>query len=443
MKKTFLFLALCMVTKQQYAQSPFTTDIIVNGVTIGKGSGTPTYNTATGYNALKLNTTGDQNSAFGYKALINNTTGSYNTAFGMFTLLVNTTGVRNTAVGDFSLESNTIGYSNTALGYQALDHNVSGAYNNAIGHYALLSNAVGNGNFASGHGALYSSTGSYNIGLGYLAAYHQTSGDNNIIIGSNIELPNLTGSNQLNIGNIVYGTGINSSTPGAGKIGIGTMTPTEKFQIGDRFTFSDGGWKGICSNIKWDANLETNVRIVEGPASGMFYTNKGNTAFLNGSTKVAGSTLNDAFYTMVLYNSGQVGVGTSYDLNGFTDQTIKFYVEGGVRARKVRVDQNSFADFVFHKDYHLPTIDSVDRYIQQYQHLPSVPSEKEVKENGVDVSEMNKLLLQKIEELTLYTIDQQKQLDQKNKEIEKINDRMDKLEELMKKMEQQVLNEKK
>ena len=87
----------------------FTKDILVNGLTIGVGSGSGTENTANGYQALYSNTTGSQNAANGYQALFSNTTGTENVAVGANALRENITGVSNTAVGQSSLRSNTIG----------------------------------------------------------------------------------------------------------------------------------------------------------------------------------------------------------------------------------------------------------------------------------------------------------------------------------------------
>ena len=70
-----------------------------------------------------------------------------------------------------------------------------------------------------------------------------------------------------------------------------------------------------------------------------------------------------------------------------------------------------WADFVFEKDYDLPTLSEVEQFIQKNKHLPGVPSAKEVETNGMDVAETQAMLLQKIEELTLYIIQQQKEIE--------------------------------
>ncbi len=86
-----------------------------------------------------------------------------------------------------------------------------------------------------------------------------------------------------------------------------------------------------------------------------------------------------------------------------------------LRARRIVVDQHTWSDYVFHKNYRLPALLEVEDYIDENGHLPDVPSEREVLENGVDVAEMNSILLKKIEELTLYVIQQQKEIEKLKK----------------------------
>ena len=71
----------------------------------------------------------------------------------------------------------------------------------------------------------------------------------------------------------------------------------------------------------------------------------------------------------------------------------------------------SWPDYVFAEDYELPSLKEVEASINKYQHLPGVPSASEVSKDGLMVGEMQKILMEKVEELTLYTIAQQKQID--------------------------------
>ena len=87
--------------------------------------------------------------------------------------------------------------------------------------------------------------------------------------------------------------------------------------------------------------------------------------------------------------------------------------------------QDKWYDYVFEEDYNLAPIKDLETYIKQNKHLPDVPNAEEVKENGINLGEMNGILLKKIEELTLYMIEQQKMMENQQKEIEELKMRID------------------
>ncbi|MDN5199903.1 hypothetical protein QQ008_00980 [Fulvivirgaceae bacterium BMA10] len=109
--------------------------------------------------------------------------------------------------------------------------------------------------------------------------------------------------------------------------------------------------------------------------------------------------------TMRITNLGDVAIGTT------TTSGYKLSVNGKIRAEEVKV-YTGWADFVFEDDYDLKSLEEVEKYIKENKHLPDIPSAKEVEENGVNVGEMESKLLQKIEELTLYIIEQEKRIKQ-------------------------------
>ncbi len=86
-------------------------------------------------------------------------------------------------------------------------------------------------------------------------------------------------------------------------------------------------------------------------------------------------------------------------------------VDGKIVCKEVYVTDQNWADFVFAAEYKLPSLKDVEAFYKLNKHLPEIPSAKEVEEKGVSVGEMNKLLLQKIEELTIYLVEQQKEID--------------------------------
>jgi len=129
-----------------------------------------------------------------------------------------------------------------------------------------------------------------------------------------------------------------------------------------------------------------------------------------------GSSSSDTSFTetMRIKGNGNVGIGTNNP--GF----YKLAVEGTIGAREMEVKTGSWADFVFDKEYELKSLKEVEHYIATHKHLPDVPSEATVKKDGINVAKMDAVLLQKIEELTLYLIEQNKQIDSLKKEIETI-----------------------
>lgn len=112
--------------------------------------------------------------------------------------------------------------------------------------------------------------------------------------------------------------------------------------------------------------------------------------------------------------SGNVGIGTT------STGTHRLAVEGSIGARKVKVEASGWSDFVFENDYRLRPLKEVEKFISVNKHLPEIPSAEEVKQNGIDLGQMDAKLLQKIEELTLYLIEQNKQTQAQQARIEQL-----------------------
>ena len=116
------------------------------------------------------------------------------------------------------------------------------------------------------------------------------------------------------------------------------------------------------------------------------------------------SQLNAWSDLIIQAEGGNVGIGT-------TNPTNKLDVNGTIHSKEVKVDMNGWPDFVFKKEYNLPTLDEVEKHIAEKGHLENIPSEKEVLQNGINLGQMNAKLLQKIEELTLYLLKQDKSIE--------------------------------
>lgn len=113
---------------------------------------------------------------------------------------------------------------------------------------------------------------------------------------------------------------------------------------------------------------------------------------------------------VLLEIDGKVGIGTN-DTKGY-----KLAVAGNVIAESIKVQLSSaWPDYVFAKSYQLPALSETEKFIKENGHLPGIPSASEVKAGGINLGEMNALLLKKIEELTLHLIRQQKEIEQLKK----------------------------
>ena len=122
---------------------------------------------------------------------------------------------------------------------------------------------------------------------------------------------------------------------------------------------------------------------------------------------------NGASNQMIFGNDGKLSIGTTNmptTLGGADVSAYKLFVKGGVLTEEVRV-RTGWADYVFDADYKLLTIQEVESFIKENGHLPNVPSEKLVEAQGIELGDITRIQQEKIEELVLYIIEQQKQID--------------------------------
>lgn len=198
----------------------------------------------------------------------------------------------------------------------------------------------------------------------------------------------------------------------AGKlIGTGTDTTTRLFNFYDFPANSLNAYNESHLDIE-DRGAKTRLRFYARQTSGSGFSLLDKAQVINFEVKDDGSNIS---LTMPKPNSF-VSIGA----NSFTDgaEIYRLSVNGAMRAHRVKV-YTTWADYVFEEGYKLPTLEEVETHIKEKGHLQDIPSAKEVEANGIELGEMNKLLLQKIEELTLYTIELNKQVQELKSQINK------------------------
>ncbi len=230
------------------------------------------------------------------------------------------------------------------------------------------------------------------------------------------------GTNDLLISPGLGGGGVSVvRTNGKIEVGAGVANPNRSTYNGSLFVRGDGvaldifnqqattGWN---SQIRFSGNSGIRHLIADDFTSNNLIIKVGNGGGANTKLLVDGNQ--DLTGNLAVSGTGnfaeKVRIGATAPTGSYTSYMLG--VDGDIVAKKVIVQTTSWADEVFEENYKLATLEEVGAFIKQHKHLPEIPSEKEVLENGVSLGEMNKLLLKKVEELTLYMIAQQNQVNE-------------------------------
>lgn len=250
--------------------------------------------------------------------------------------------------------------------------------------------------------------------------------------------------------------------PPTGKVGIGTITPASQLDI---LTPAINGGESLMKFKVLDAandymeimnatGLPTTFIpaikgfVSSGNTAALYIVAETNTTNDTGINPIAvfDSRVNGAkakyrpLFGWDSYGSRQMIMLANGNLGlGINNPTEKLSVNGKIRAKEVKVEAANWPDYVFTKEYQLPSLQEMEKHILERGHLLGIPSAEEVKNNGLELGEMNKRLLQKIEEITLHLIEKDKQLkiQQSNMKLQehnlKLQDaRISKLENLLK-----------
>jgi hypothetical protein len=251
-----------------------------------------------------------------------------------------------------------------------------------------------------------------------------------------------------------------------GKVGIGTSDPKTTLQLGDDWTFLQAsyGTNVLGRNIYWDPTAGIGKKIINGPSSSVRWQKSGSLLLQVAPTGVAESKVkwkSGLFLENRETKAPRVGINTTSPWGALdvlhraegdyergvvsrvdrdltkafsvvkdgADETFTVWGNGVVNAntiwaKAIKVRSNttgkSWPDYVFKKGYKLQSLSQVEKFIKANSHLPEVPSSTEVAKNGVDLLEMNKVLLKKVEELTLHLINLKKDNNHMNSRIQSL-----------------------
>lgn len=229
--------------------------------------------------------------------------------------------------------------------------------------------------------------------LSFIQDWHEIPGDN---------LGNHVAEKDLNLGSNYIYNGVEESE--MGKVGFSLTTENN----------------ALLTNGK-----ETSFQISSGSAqrSSLWLTNDltGGFGLMLNSDNMTGGIFFDQTNPkpVISFSANKVGIG----IEPVASSKYSLFVKGGIITEEllIKLESSGWYDEVFDENYNLPSLKEVEKYVRENRHLPDIPSAEEVGKNGLEIGEFNALLLKKVEELTLYAIDQQKKIDALQTAVNNLN----------------------
>ena len=462
-----------------------------NAFGAGAGSGITTgiSNTMMGDASGIYVTTASNNTGIGYGAGMS-ANGANWTALGAYALKDGGIAARDgcTAIGEQALQITTGSY-NTAIGIKAgYDINtggtLTGSYNSYLGAYAGQGNISGSYNTFIGYNSSLGSVNNYVV-IADGQGHNRIVSDNNGNVGIGTNTPavplDVIGSAQFTntittkgLSGLFFGdsgtynqySGIYPSN-GANDINIkGYASSTIHFGFGnttganmsalEAMTIKDNGHVGIgtttpgsllhIKNLGATASFIQLTQAANSPNVDIYSNYDGSDDLQTGSFGYGVRPTDQAWEIwekhttgnwsnlITVKKNGNVGIGTTDNANWqLANSTYKLAVAGNAVAESMTVKlQANWPDYTFKKEYRLMSLADVKTYIDKNQHLPEIPSAAQVEKDGINLGEMNRLLLKKVEELTLYLIEKDKEIKElkssENERIKKLEQRLQLLE---------------